>query len=61
MLDEVTATCPWCGEPMQLDVDPSGSAQQRYVEDCWVCCHPCVITVRFDPETEAAEVTVEQE
>ncbi len=59
-LDEVVATCPWCFEPMQIDLDPSGGARQRYVEDCWVCCHPCVIVVEYDSEG-AASVAVERE
>ena len=60
MLEEASVSCPWCGEPMDLEVDPSGGATQEYVEDCWVCCHPCVVTVRFDDSGEA-RVTITQE
>lgn len=43
---------------MDLVVDPSGGRQQSYVEDCWVCCHPCVITVveREEGELEVSAV-----
>jgi Cysteine-rich CPXCG len=37
---EVTATCPYCGEPIEIDVDEGGATSQRYVEDCSVCCRP---------------------
>jgi hypothetical protein len=38
------AHCPYCGEPLQLLVDPSVE-QQRYVEDCAVCCRPIEVAV----------------
>ena len=34
--------CPYCGEPMELNIDASVD-EQEYVEDCWVCCRPIVI------------------
>ena len=40
--------CPHCGESIRIGIDPSGGAEQRYVEDCPVCCNPNVISVRFD-------------
>ena len=30
---------------MELLVDPGAEAQE-YVEDCWVCCRPVVVTVQ---------------
>lgn len=30
---------------MELLVDP-GAESQEYVEDCWVCCRPIVVTVQ---------------
>ena len=38
--------CPYCGEPLQLLVDPS-AGDQSYIEDCAVCCRPieCRLTV----------------
>ncbi|NIM69861.1 MAG: CPXCG motif-containing cysteine-rich protein [Xanthomonadales bacterium] len=31
--------CPYCGEPLELLIDCS-VAEQRYIEDCQVCCRP---------------------
>lgn len=31
--------CPYCGEPLELDIDTS-AGEQAYVEDCAVCCRP---------------------
>jgi len=41
-------TCPHCGEPIQIVVDASGGSEQRYIEDCPVCCSPNLLTVSFD-------------
>ena len=59
-IHEVTAPCPWCFEPQQLDLDPSGGASQRYVEDCWVCCRPCVVQVTYGANGDVS-VEVERE
>jgi hypothetical protein len=32
--------CPYCGEPIEVYVDPGGGEQQDYIEDCSVCCRP---------------------
>ena len=49
MLEFVDVTCPHCGEPLQLAIDPSGGGQ-RYVEDCQVCCRPMVVAVGVDDD-----------
>jgi hypothetical protein len=41
--------CSYCGEWNSTDVDESAGSLQEYVEDCQVCCHPNVLSVRFDP------------
>lgn len=41
-------TCPYCGEVVDLDVEPIGPPLERYVEDCCVCCRPCVVLVQRD-------------
>ena len=54
--------CPWCGEPADVYVDDGGGAHQRYVEDCVVCCKPCVITI--EPAAHAGDppiVDIERE
>lgn len=44
MLEEWNDACPYCGEPISLTLDPSGG-DQRYIEDCWVCCRPIEVTL----------------
>lgn len=57
---EAEVYCPWCGAPSVIALDPGSGAEQEYVEDCQVCCRPCVIRVRFD-KTGAADVEVRGE
>lgn len=38
-LAERSVDCPYCGEAIDVLVDPS-EARQDYVEDCQVCCRP---------------------
>ena len=40
--------CPYCGEEIELGVDPGGGTVQEYVEDCEVCCRPLQLTVSWD-------------
>ncbi len=47
------ANCPYCGEPVDVPVDPGGGPAQEYVEDCPVCCRPWRVTVRYDAEGKA--------
>ncbi len=51
--------CPYCGEKVEIVLDPAGGADQDYVEDCEVCCRPWHVTVRYD-ETGAAAVHLER-
>ena len=39
MPEIIGATCPYCGEPIELLVDESAGSCS-YVEDCQVCCRP---------------------
>jgi hypothetical protein len=39
MLETQAYTCPYCGEPAEAVLDLSGG-DQRYYEDCPVCCRP---------------------
>ena len=48
-LSEQQISCPYCGERISVLVDDS-LAEQRYVEDCQVCCRPIVLDVRIDPD-----------
>lgn len=46
-LETLAVTCPYCGEPGELVVEP-GDQVQEYVEDCAVCCRPWQVRVRVD-------------
>ena len=48
-LDTALISCPYCGEQIELLIDPS-IAEQDYVEDCSVCCRPIrlLVTIEFD-------------
>jgi hypothetical protein len=37
------ASCPHCGEPIELTLDLS-VAEQSYIEDCPVCCKPMAVS-----------------
>ena len=59
---EAWITCPYCGEPVGLIVDPGGGSHQEYVEDCEVCCRPWHLTVRWDVGGDAqVEARTEEE
>jgi hypothetical protein len=60
--DEGAYVCPTCGEQIVIPLDRSGGSEQRYVEDCPVCCNPNVIHVEFfDGEDEPPRVWAEAE
>ncbi len=56
---EKSIHCPYCGEVINILVDPSIS-EQSYVEDCQVCCQPITLDVVID-ESDAVEVYARQE
>lgn len=49
LLQTHVGDCPYCGEPIELLLDPS-VAEQEYVEDCYVCCRPIVVRVTTGEE-----------
>ncbi|MES1929734.1 hypothetical protein SADO_10769 [Salinisphaera dokdonensis CL-ES53] len=55
MLEETTVICPYCGEPITLLVDCS-AGDQRYTEDCFVCCQPIEVVAEITPDGELAQV-----
>jgi hypothetical protein len=55
-VEPARAQCPFCGEAIELLIDPS-VGEQRYIEDCEVCCRPMNIVARID-ETGQAVVEV---
>lgn len=54
---EASVHCPYCGESVEIAIDPGGGEQQEYVEDCEVCCQPWRVSLFYDAEGRA-EVTV---
>ena len=40
--------CPYCGERINLLIDPQEIGQQ-YIEDCPVCCQPIEMKTDVDP------------
>jgi hypothetical protein len=54
---EATVDCPYCGESIEIALDPGSGAEQDYVEDCEVCCQPWQVSVRYD-DTGHADVSV---
>jgi len=53
--------CAHCGEWNETLFDPSGGMDQRFVEDCGVCCHPLVLHLQCDPAGESVRIEVEEE
>jgi uncharacterized Zn finger protein len=47
MLEEISVSCPYCGERFETTVDLS-AGDQNYIEDCYVCCRP----IQFDIKTD---------
>ena len=48
LTDAATVYCPYCGEGVEVSVDPAGGGVQEYVEDCSVCCQPWSVRVDVD-------------
>lgn len=46
-LQEQTLSCPYCGESIDVLIDPQDAGDQ-YIEDCQVCCRPITINVTTD-------------
>jgi hypothetical protein len=60
MNEDATYICDSCGEEIVVPIDLSAGAEQSYVEDCPVCCHPNLIHVEVD-EDGVARVWSESE
>jgi hypothetical protein len=50
-------SCPYCGEPNEIGLDPGSGEQQEYVEDCQVCCRPWRVVVHYGHDG-SADVTL---
>jgi len=49
-LEESTIMCPYCGEFFTVIVDCSVD-EQKYIEDCEVCCRPIVLNMHIIDES----------
>lgn len=47
--------CPYCGEPIELQLDVS-AGEQAYIEDCGVCCRPIEVCLASDGNGWTVEV-----
>ena len=56
---EAQVVCPYCGEQIEIALDPGGGLIQDYIEDCHVCCRPWQVHVRYEA-SGGAEVWVEE-
>ncbi len=52
--------CPYCGEPVDLFIDPGGGTEQDLIEDCSVCCRPMRVRVTYDEEGGDFQVTAQR-
>jgi hypothetical protein len=55
---ECSVFCPYCGEEVEISLDPGSGSDQQYVEDCQVCCQPWQVSVSYQ-EDGSAEVSVQ--
>ncbi|MDN5869494.1 MAG: CPXCG motif-containing cysteine-rich protein [Nitrococcus sp.] len=60
MLEEADIVCPYCGETITLLVDCT-AGDQRYIEDCSVCCQPIVVSVQTTPDGRIADLQAQSE
>ena len=51
MLPSTVIGCPYCGEAIELLIDDS-AGDQRYIEDCQVCCRPITVVVAIADDGE---------
>lgn len=43
--------CPYCGELIEVLIDPQ-DAEQQYIEDCQVCCKPITFCIAMSMSGE---------
>ena len=48
-----TVECPYCGEAVEIVLDPGSGTRQEYVEDCEVCCRPWQVSVAYGADGSA--------
>ena len=54
MDEDVLVICPYCGEEIEIRVEPD--VRGSFVQDCEVCCNPW--TVRVERDGQDRSITV---
>jgi hypothetical protein len=55
MSDEFFVTCPYCGEEVEIFLEPD--VHGTFVQDCEVCCNPWRVRVFGSGDERHVEVT----
>ncbi len=50
---ESVVSCPYCGESVEITLDPGSGSHQSSVEDCSVCCRPWNVSVAYHDDGSA--------
>jgi hypothetical protein len=54
-MDELfVVTCPYCGEQLEIYVEPETSGS--FVQDCEVCCNPWLVRVSEDDGERSVDI-----
>ena len=54
MDDAFEVTCPYCGEAIEIYIDPYVTG--TFVQDCDVCCNPWRVAVGYDGDERYIDV-----
>jgi hypothetical protein len=54
MDDSFLVTCPYCGEEIEIYVEPD--VRGTFVQDCEVCCNPWRVRVSGDEDGRTVDV-----
>ncbi len=57
--DALVVACPHCGKSREVEMDFE-PGEQRFVEDCEVCCHPMEVVIHFDQHDGHVSAHVER-
>ena len=57
MDDRYLVTCPYCGETVEIYVEPDDVNQGSFVQDCEVCCNPWRVRVSGRGESRDVHIT----
>jgi hypothetical protein len=54
MDDQFLVTCPYCGEDIEIFVEPD--VRGSFVQDCEVCCNPWRVIVSSDGDERFVDI-----